>query len=119
MVLVDGGSASAAEIVAGALQDTGRAKVVGQYTFGKSKVQSVMALNDRSALVLSTAVYLTPNRRDLSKEYETGKRGIKPDVVFPPLELGPEERLDYKKSEQWRQEQIARAVDVLKESMAE
>ena len=119
VVLVDGGSASAAEIVAGALQDTGRAKVVGQHTFGKSKVQTVMALNDRSALVLSTAVYLTPNKRDLSEEYEVGKRGIKPDVVYPPLELGPEERLDHQKVEQWHEEQIARAADVLKESMAE
>ncbi|GAG44112.1 unnamed protein product, partial [marine sediment metagenome] len=92
VILIDGSSASASEIVAAALQDMGRAKVVGQNSFGKSKVQTVMALNDHSALVLSTALYLTPNKRDLSQEYEDGKRGIKPDVVFPPLEFAEDEQ---------------------------
>ncbi len=83
VVLVNHASASASEIVAGALQDTGRGTIVGQNTFGKARVQTVIKLNDGSALALSTAGYLTPNKRDLSKEYEEGKRGVKPDLVFP------------------------------------
>ena len=117
VILVDGGSASASEIVAGALQDIGRAQVVGHHTFGKSKVQTVMELNDHSALVLSTALYLTPEKRDLEQDYEEGKRGIKPDVEFPPLQLGPDETFDHEAQEKWHQEQIARAVEVLKASM--
>lgn len=108
-VLVDHGSASASEIVAGALQDTGRALVVGQNTFGKSKVQTVAELNDRSALVLSTAVYLTPKKRDISLEYEAGKRGVKPDRVFAEPEPGTKIRY-----EDWHQQQIEQAVAALK-----
>lgn len=119
VVLVDEGSASASEIVAAALQDTGRAQIVGHSTFGKSKVQTVMKLIDDSALVLSTAVYLTPNKRDLGEEYEEGERGIKPDVAFPPLELDQDEPFDVEAREQWHQDQIDRAVKVLKETMAE
>lgn len=111
VILLDGGSASASEIVAAALQDIGRAKVVGQHSFGKAKVQTVMELNDHSALVLSTALYLTPNKRDLSQEYAEGKRGIKPDVAFPLPD--PEEPFD---SEQWHQQQIEKALGVLKQS---
>jgi len=112
VVLTDRGSASASEIMAGALQDTGRALVVGQNTFGKSKVQSVMELNDKSALVLSTAVYLTPKKRDISLEYETGKRGVKPDFFFPEPEIGVKIRY-----EDWHTTQIDKAVEVLKKQM--
>jgi carboxyl-terminal processing protease len=111
VVLVDHGSASASEIVAGALQDTGRALVVGQNTFGKSKVQTVAELNDRSALVLSTAVYLTPKKRDISIEFEPGKRGVKPDKAFDEPEPG--KRIKY---EEWHEQQIKQAVAVLEES---
>lgn len=114
VVLVDHGSASASEIVAGALQDTNRATVVGQNTFGKSKVQTVAELNDRSALVLSTAVYLTPKKRDISLEYEPGKRGVKPDRVFPEPEPGTKIRY-----EDWHQQQIDKAIAVLKSASAE
>ena len=113
VVLVDRGSASASEIVAAALQDTGRALVVGQNTFGKSKVQTVAELNDRSALVLSTAVYLTPKERDISLEYEEGKRGVKPDRFFPEPEPGT--RVRY---EDWHSQQIEQAVAVLEELIA-
>ena len=112
VVLVDRGSASASEIVAAALQDTGRALVVGQNTFGKSKVQTVAELNDRSALVLSTGVYLTPKQRDISLEYEEGKRGVKPDRFFPEPEPGT--RMRY---EDWHSQQIEQAVQVLEEQI--
>jgi carboxyl-terminal processing protease len=62
VTLIDGGSASASEIVAGALQDTGRATLVGQRSFGKAKVQTICELQDDSALFLSTALYLTPKK---------------------------------------------------------
>ncbi|MBC7288509.1 MAG: S41 family peptidase [Armatimonadetes bacterium] len=83
LVLIDEASASASEILAGCLQDHGRAKVVGKHSFGKSKVQTVIELNDKSALVITTAVYLTPNKRDIGEEWAKGKRGIKPDIEFP------------------------------------
>ena len=118
VILIDGGSASASEIVAAALQDIGRAKIVGQNSFGKSKVQTVMALNDQSALVLSTALYLTPNKRDLSQEFEDGKRGIKPDVVFPPLEFAADEQRSREKWEQYHQQQVEKAAAVLRGSLA-
>lgn len=113
VVLVDRGSASASEIVAGCLQDRGRAQVVGQNTFGKSKVQTVAELNDRSALILSTAVYLTPNKRDISLEYEEGKRGVKPDVFFPEPEVGAKIIYD-----DWHQQQIDKALEVLEAAIS-
>jgi len=114
VVLVDRGSASASEIVAGCLQDRGRAAVVGQNTFGKSKVQTVAELNDKSALILSTAVYLTPKKRDISLEYEEGKRGVKPDVFFPEPEAGTKVVYD-----EWHDQQIKKAVEVLEKRIAD
>ena len=112
VILVDRGSASASEIVAACLQDTGRALVVGQNTFGKAKVQTVAELNDKSALVLSTAVYLTPKKRDISVEYEDGKRGVKPDRFFPEPEPGA--RIKFA---DWHKQQIDKAVEVLEEQI--
>lgn len=76
VVLVDGGSASASEILSGALQDHHRAVVVGTKTFGKGLVQSVRGLGDGSGLAVTIAKYLTPNGRDINKD------GIHPDVVI-------------------------------------
>jgi len=74
VVLVDQGSASASEIVAGALRDAGRARLVGTRTFGKALVQTTIALRDGGALKLTTATYLTPNGTNLAR------RGLQPDV---------------------------------------
>ncbi|HOG11919.1 MAG: S41 family peptidase [Smithellaceae bacterium] len=75
VVLVNEGTASAAEIVAGAVQDNGRALIVGTQTFGKASVQTVIPLEDGSALKLTTARYYTPNGRSIQAE------GIQPDIV--------------------------------------
>jgi carboxyl-terminal processing protease len=75
VVLVDKGSASASEILAGALQDNKRAALVGTQTFGKGLVQSVHPLGDGSGLAVTIAKYLTPDGTDINRS------GIKPDVV--------------------------------------
>jgi carboxyl-terminal processing protease len=76
-VLVNGGSASAAEIVAGALRDNGRAKLLGQKTFGKGSVQTVLPLDDGQALKLTTSRYFTPSGVSIHE------RGIQPDFALP------------------------------------
>jgi carboxyl-terminal processing protease len=76
-VLVNEGSASAAEIVAGALRDNGRAKLLGQKTFGKGSVQTVLPLEDGQALKLTTSRYFTPSGVSIHE------RGIEPDVPLP------------------------------------
>jgi carboxyl-terminal processing protease len=78
VVLVDAGSASASEVLAAALRDNGRARVVGSRTFGKGSVQTVLPLDNGDAVKLTTARYYTPNGRSIQA------RGIEPDVVLKP-----------------------------------
>jgi len=75
IVLVNGGSASASEIVAGALQDHKRAIVMGTQTFGKGSVQTILPLSNSTAIKLTTARYYTPNGRSIQA------KGIVPDVI--------------------------------------
>ncbi len=76
VILVNQGTASASEILAGALQDNGRAQLVGETTFGKGLIQSLFELSDGSGLAVTIAKYETPNHRDINK------LGIKPDKVI-------------------------------------
>ena len=78
VVLINGGSASAAEIVAGALQDHKRAQVVGTRSFGKGSVQTIISLGGKGALILTTARYYTPSGRSIQAT------GIEPDYVVEP-----------------------------------
>ncbi len=77
VILVNGGSASASEIVSGCLQDLGRAVVVGEQTFGKGSVQSIFPVSQGRALRLTTAKYYTPSEKVIHG------RGITPDIVVP------------------------------------
>jgi carboxyl-terminal processing protease len=75
IVMVNGGSASAAEIVAGALQDNHRATLLGQQTYGKGSVQTVVPLSDGHAIKLTTSKYFTPSGASIHE------KGIRPDIV--------------------------------------
>jgi len=81
VVLVNGGSASASEIVAGALQDHHRAIIMGSKTFGKGSVQTIMPMTDTTALKLTTARYYTPSGRSIQAE------GIEPDIKLQDVKV--------------------------------
>ncbi len=98
-VLVNGGTASASEIVAGALQDRGRALLIGEPTFGKGSVQTIYDLADGSSLHVTSAIWLTPNRHRIDGQ------GLTPDIAVPRDEDG----------QSARDEQLDRAVDYLLE----
>ena len=81
IVLVNQGSASASEIVAAAMQDWGKAVIIGKTTFGKGSVQTILPLSDGSGLRLTTAKYYTPNEKSIHSV------GVKPDIVVEPKAL--------------------------------
>jgi carboxyl-terminal processing protease len=81
VVLINGGSASAAEIVAGALQDHGRAVILGTQSFGKGSVQTILPLGEDAGLRLTTALYFTPKGTSIQA------KGITPDIVVSPAEI--------------------------------
>jgi carboxyl-terminal processing protease len=97
IVLIDSGSASAAEIVAGALQDHHRALVMGERSFGKGSVQTLLPLDEKTALRLTTARYYTPSGRSVQEG------GIEPDIAVPQLS-DP----DYKSRPRFREADLQR-----------
>jgi carboxyl-terminal processing protease len=114
VVLVDKGSASASEILSGALQDNNRAVLVGSQTFGKGLVQSVRPLEDGSGLAVTIAKYHTPSGKDINKH------GVIPDVT---VELSDEQRQELwlrqrEKLATLADPQFAKAVEILGKEIA-
>jgi carboxyl-terminal processing protease len=109
IVLVNGGSASAAEIVAGALKDQHRAKLMGHTTFGKGSVQTIMPLSDDRAIKLTTSLYYTPSGVSINH------RGIVPDIELP-REAAPAKPPSADATLVQRDAEVQRAVQELKVS---
>jgi len=114
VVLINGGSASASEIIAGALQDHRRAVIMGTQSFGKGSVQSIMGLPNNAGLLLTTAKYYTPKGRSIQA------KGITPDIVVEDLLLNGKSKAAEELREKapdalaLRDYQLLRALDLLK-----
>ena len=93
VVLVNGGSASASEIVAGALQDHQRAIIMGTQTFGKGSVQTILPMGNETAIKLTTARYFTPNGRSIQA------KGITPDIVVEEATITEEESITLREAD--------------------
>ena len=128
VVIVNRYSASASEIVAGAMQDNKRAVIVGERSFGKASVQSMIPLSDKSALRLTIAKYYTPSGKSIQRDDKKETGGITPDIEVKVsveaekklLQQGEEiyfpgkEEKDGKKKDAARDEMLDRAVELLK-----
>jgi carboxyl-terminal processing protease len=128
IVLVNEGSASAAEIVAGAIQDNKRGVIMGAKTFGKASVQTVIPLKDGSALRLTTAYYFTPSGKSISNQgiipdvavdlEELKSREKSPSDIFDNIDNGKKAKKEIKTSKPKdaaaRDNQLERAVDLMK-----
>lgn len=107
VVLISHNSASASEILAGAIQDFGRGTIVGQKSFGKAKVQTVIPLNDGSALAVTTANYLTPKKRSVDQH------GITPDRIIPEPPNAKDISVD-----ELHEQQLQATVKIIKQKLA-
>ena len=107
VVLINGGSASGAEIVAGALQDQKRAIVIGARSFGKGTVQSIISLGEQGGLKLTTARYYTPSGRSIEL------KGIDPDIIV--VQGSNPTSFDYslEKNQSTKDLQLKAAIDIL------
>jgi carboxyl-terminal processing protease len=105
-ILVNGGTASASEITAGALQDDGIALLVGERTYGKGVMQSLTELPDGAAIKITTAHYLTPKNRDINL------KGIEPDYVVV-------ENKNARLGDLSRDAQLQAAVNILTKKIAD
>ncbi|MDP2944855.1 MAG: S41 family peptidase [Atribacterota bacterium] len=99
-VLVNEGSASASEIVAGAIQDSGRGKLLGKKTFGKGVVQQVFNLYNGSGVAITTSEYFTPNERSINHI------GIEPDILVEPAAEDDEQDMQLNKAIQFLEEEL-------------